>query len=169
MLAKNGGWVDVWTEWTREERDKEDWSGVLDKVDCAPGDLWAEILDVDGGGGGDTLGVEEESSAVLDDGLILWVDNGEAVVVAGLGGASEDLLGLLNGGGGGDLNGRWEVADWLLASYSQELAIAVFDAEICHFHMRPNLRTSSSESVEELCAVPKQWIVSTYEVQKRSM
>lgn len=145
VLAKDSSWVDVWTEWTGEECDEEDWSGVLNEVDCAPGDLWAKILDVDGGGGGDTLGVKEESSAVLDDGLVLWVDDGESVVIAGFGGASKDLLGILNGGDGSDLNGGWEVADWLFASYRRELAIRILDAEICHFHMRLSLRSSSSK------------------------
>lgn len=41
VLSEEGGWVDVWAERSSEERDQEEWSGILDEVDCAPGDLWS--------------------------------------------------------------------------------------------------------------------------------
>ena len=115
MLAKNGGWVDVWSQWPSEERNEEEWAGVLNEVDGAPGDLWTEVLDVDARCGGNALGGEEQGGAVLDDGLGLWVHDRQAVVVAGLGGARQELLGFFDGGIAGDVEGGWEVADGLLA------------------------------------------------------
>ncbi len=97
--AEDGRWVDVWAERTGEESDQEEWAGVLDEVNGAPGDLWPEILNVNGGLGGDTSLGCEKRRAVLDNGLGLWVDNGEAVVVAGACGLSQELLGLLDSGG----------------------------------------------------------------------
>ena len=115
VLAEESGWVDVWSQWSGEKRNQEEWSSILDKVDCAPGYLWTKVFDVDGVGRSNALSAEQLSGAVLDNGLCGWVDDGKAMVVAGFSGAGEELLGLIDGGGGGDLEGRWEVADWLFA------------------------------------------------------
>lgn len=119
MLAEQRSWVDVWTEWPGEERDEKKWAGVLDEVDCAPGDLWTKVFDVNAGGGRNALGGEEEGCAVFDNGLGLWIDDGKTVVVACASGAGEELLGFFNGGGGGDVEGGWKVADWLLARWEE--------------------------------------------------
>lgn len=115
VLSEEGGWVDVWSQWSGEKRYEEEWPGILDEVDCAPGDLWTEILDVDGRGRSDALVCEKLGSTVLDNGFCGWIHDGEAVVVAHPGGAREELLDLVNGGGGGNFKDGWEVADGFLA------------------------------------------------------
>lgn len=75
-----------------------------------------KILNQDLVGGHDGLFGADLSSAVLQGLLGLRVEEADAVVVANAGLAGDNLLDILDGGGGGDLNGLGELLDGLLGS-----------------------------------------------------
>jgi hypothetical protein len=115
VCAEEGGGVDVGTERVGEQEREEERPGVLDEVDGAPGDLRAEVFDVDGAGGLDAGDGGEVRGAVFDDAFGRRVDDGDAVVVAGARAARNDALGLVDGCAGADLDVGGEVADGFLA------------------------------------------------------
>lgn len=121
MLPEDGGGVDVRTQRVRDQVGEQQRPGVLDEVDGAPGDLGAEVLDVDCAGGLHARDGREVEGPVFEDAFGGGVDDGDAVVVAGAGAARDDALGFVDGGGGADFDGGGEIADGFLARWGESV------------------------------------------------